>query len=93
MTHTTPGIHKFKDFVAQQAVQTPCSCCFDTHVIPNDDNKALLQPPDPIQPQTQEIQPQFPLPTNRASNNDTRTREKHPYNDHPSRLYTSPTTR
>ena len=23
MTHTAPGIHKFKDFVAQQAVQTP----------------------------------------------------------------------
>ena len=61
MTHTTLGIHKFKEFVAQEAVQTPCPCCFDTHVIPDDDNEALLQPPDPIQPQTQEIQPQFPL--------------------------------
>ena len=61
MTHTAPGIHKFKDFVAQQAVQTPCPCCFDTHVIPVDDDEASLQPPDPIQPQTQEIQPQFPL--------------------------------
>ena len=61
MTHTAPGIHKFKDFVAQQAVQTPCPCCFDTHIIPDDDDKASLQPLDPIQPKTQEIQPQFPL--------------------------------
>ena len=61
MTHTAPGIHKFKDFVAQQAVQTPCPCCFDTHILPDDDDEASLQPPDPIQPQTQEIQPQFPL--------------------------------
>ena len=61
MTHTAPGIHKFKDFVAQQTIQTPCPCCFDTHVIPDDDDKASLQPPDPIQPQTLEIQQQFPL--------------------------------
>ena len=61
VTHTTPGIHKFKEFVAQQAVQTPCPCCFETHVIPDDDDEVSLQPPDPIQPQTQEIQPQFPL--------------------------------
>ena len=61
VTHTTPGIHKFKEFVAQQAVQTPCPCCFETHVIPDDDDKVSLQPPDPIQPQAQEIQPQFPL--------------------------------
>ena len=61
MTHTAPGIHKFKDFVAQQAIQTPCPCCFDTHIIPDDDDEALLQPPDPIQPQTLEIQPQFPV--------------------------------
>ena len=59
-THTAPGIHKFKDFMAQQAIQTPCPCCFDTHVIPDDD-KESLQLPDPIQPQTQEIQPLFPL--------------------------------
>ena len=61
MTHTAPGIHKFKDFIAQQAVLTLCPCCFDTHVIPDDDDEASLQPSDPIQPQTQEIQPQFPL--------------------------------
>ena len=61
MTHTAPGIHKFREFVAQQAVQTPCPCCFETHIIPDDDDKASLQPPDPIQTQTQEIQPQFPL--------------------------------
>ena len=61
VTHTAPGIHKFKEFVAQQAVQTPCPCCFETHVIPDDDDEVSLQPPDPIQPQTQEIQPQFPL--------------------------------
>ena len=61
MTHTAPGIHKFKEFVAQQAVQTPCPCCFETHVIPEDDDKASLQPLDPIQPQTQEVQPQLPL--------------------------------
>ena len=61
MTHTAPGIYKFKEFVVQQAVQTLCPCCFETHVIPDDDDEASLQPPDPIQPQTQEIQPQFPL--------------------------------
>ena len=61
MTDTAPGIHKFKDFVAQQAIQTPCPCCFNTHVIPDDKDKESLQPPDPIQPQTQEIQPQFLL--------------------------------
>ena len=60
-THTAPGIHKFREFVAQQAVQTPCPCCFETHVIPDDDDEVLLQPPDPIQPQTQDIQPQYPL--------------------------------
>ena len=60
MTHTAPGIHTFKDFMEQQAIQTPFSCCFDTPVIPDDDEESL-QPPDPIQPQTQEIQPQFPL--------------------------------
>ena len=60
MTHTAPGINKFKDFMAQQAIQTLCPCCFDTHVIPDDDEESL-QLPDPIQPQTQEIQPQFPL--------------------------------
>ena len=61
MTHTAPGIKKFKDFIAQQAVQTPCPCCFNTHVIPDDDDEASLEPPNPIQPNTQEIQPQFPL--------------------------------
>ena len=61
MTHTAPGIYKFREFVAQQAVQTPCPCCFETHVIPDDDNEVSLQPLDPIQPQTQEGQLQFPL--------------------------------
>ena len=62
MTHTAPGIHRFTDFLAQQAITTPAGpCCFDTHVIPEDDDEESLQPPDPIQPQTQEIQPQFPL--------------------------------
>ena len=61
VTHTAPGIHKFIEFVAHQAVQTPCPCCFETHVIPDDDNEVSLQPPDPIQPQTQDIQPQFHL--------------------------------
>ena len=61
VTHTAPGIHKFKEFVAQQAVQTPCPCCFETHVIPDDDDEGSLQPPDPVQPHTQEIQPQFPV--------------------------------
>ena len=61
MTHTALGIHKFKDFVTQQAIQTPRSCCFDTHIIPDDDDKVSLQPPDPIQPNIQETQPQFPL--------------------------------
>ena len=61
MTHTAPGIHKFKYFVAQQAVQTPCPCCFDTHIILDDDDEASLQPLDPIQQKNTEIQPQFPL--------------------------------
>ena len=61
MTHTAPGIHVFKDFMAQQAVQTPCPCCFDTHIIPDDDDEVSLQPPDPIQPNTKEIQPQILL--------------------------------
>ena len=62
MTHTAPGIHRYTDFLAQQATITPEGpCCFDTHVIPDDDDEGSLQPPDPIQPQMQEIQPQFPL--------------------------------
>ena len=61
MTYTAPGIHKFKDFVAQQPMQTPCPCCFDTHVIPDYDDEESLQPPDRIQPLTLDIQPQFPL--------------------------------
>ena len=40
--HTAPGIHKFKEFVAQQAVQIPCPCCFETHVIPDDDDEVSL---------------------------------------------------
>ena len=65
VTHTAPGIHKFKEFVAQQAVQTPCPCCFEMHVIPDDDDEVSLQPPDPIHPHTQEIQPQFPVQQSR----------------------------
>ena len=61
VTHTAPGIHKFKQFVAQQAGQTPSPCCFETHIIPDDDDEISLQPPDPIHPHTQEIQPQFPV--------------------------------
>ena len=61
MTHTAPGIHKFQDFITQQAIQTPCPCCFDTHIIPDDDDDVLLQPPDPIQTNIQETPPPFPL--------------------------------
>ena len=62
MTHTAPGIHRYTDFLAQHAITTPDGpCCFDTHVIPDDDDEGSLQPPDPIQPQIQEIQPQFSL--------------------------------
>ena len=61
VTHTAPGIHKFKEFVAQQAVETTRPCCFETHVIPDDDDEVSLQPPDPIHPHTQEIRPQFPV--------------------------------
>ena len=53
MTHTTPGIHKFKEFITQQVIQTPCPCCFDTHIIPDDDDISL-QPLDPIDPDDQE---------------------------------------
>ena len=60
MTHTAPGIHKFQDFIVQQAVQTPCPCCFDTHIIPDDDDVSL-QPPDPIHTHIQEAPPPFPL--------------------------------
>ena len=60
MTHTAPGIYKFQDFIAQQAIQTPCPCCFDTHIIPDDDDEVLLQPPDPIQTHIQEAHPPFP---------------------------------
>ena len=76
MTHTAPGIHKFKDFVAQQAIETPCPCCFDTHVIPDDDDEASFQPPDPIQPQTLEIQPQFPLQQSGSPTTTQEQREK-----------------
>ena len=51
--------------MAHQAVQTRCPCCFETHVIHDDDDEVSLQPPDPVQPQTQEIQPQFPLQQSR----------------------------
>ena len=61
MTHTALGIHKFQDFIAQQAIQTPCPCCFDTHIIPDDDDDVSLQPPDPIQTHIQEAPPPFPL--------------------------------
>ena len=61
MTHTAPGIHKFKDFVTQQEIQMLCPCCFDTHIIPDDNDEVSLQPPDPIQTNIQETQPQFPL--------------------------------
>ena len=61
MTHTAPGIHKFQDFVAQQAIQIPCPCCFDTHIIPDADDEVLLQPPDPIQTHMQEAPPPFRL--------------------------------
>ena len=61
MTHTAPGIHKFQDFIAQQVIQTPCPCCFDTHIIPDDDDDVSLQPPDPIQTNIQETPPPFPL--------------------------------
>ena len=62
MTHTAPGIHRYTDFLAQQATITPEGpYCFDTHIIPDDDDEESLQPPDPIQPQMPEIQPQFPL--------------------------------
>ena len=53
MTHTTPGIHKFKEFITQQVIQTSCPCCFDTHIIPDDDDISL-QPLDPIDPDDQE---------------------------------------
>ena len=66
MTHTAPGIHKFNGFMAQQAIQTPCPCCFDTHIIPDDEEESI-QPPDPVQPQTEEVQPQFPLQQLRPS--------------------------
>ena len=56
MTHTAPGIHKLREFVAQQDVQTQCHCCSETHVIPDDDDEVSLRPPDPIQPQTQDVE-------------------------------------
>ena len=61
MTHTAPGIHKCQEFITQQVIQTPCPCCFDTHIIPDDDDEVSLQPPDPIQTNIQETPPPFPL--------------------------------
>ena len=61
MTHTALGIHKFQDFIAQQVIQTPCPCCFNTHIIPDDDDEVSLQPLDPIQTHMQETPPPFPL--------------------------------
>ena len=61
MTHTAPGIHKFQEFVTQQAIQTPCPSSFDTHIIPDDDDEVLLQPLNPIQTNIQETHPPFPL--------------------------------
>ena len=60
MTHIKPGIHKFKEFIMQQVIQTPCPCCFDTHIIPDDDDISL-QPLDPIDPDDQEQPPPFLL--------------------------------
>ena len=60
MTHTTLGIHKFKEFTAQQVIQTPCPCHFDTNIIPDNDD-ILLQQPDPIDHDDQEQPPPFPL--------------------------------
>ena len=60
MTHTTLGIHKFKEFITQQLIQTPCPCCFDTHIILDDDDISL-QPLDPIDPDDQEQPPPFLL--------------------------------
>ena len=39
-------------------IQTPCPCCFDTHIIPHDDD-ILLQPLDPIDTDDQEQPPHF----------------------------------
>ena len=62
MTHTALGIHKFQDFIAQQAIQTTCPCCFDIHIIPDDDDDDVsLQLPDPIQTHIQETPPPFSL--------------------------------
>ena len=42
-------------------IQAPCPCCFDTHIIPDDDDDVSLQPLDPIQTNIQETPPPFPL--------------------------------
>ena len=67
MTHTALGIHKFQDFITQQAIQTPCPCCFETHIIPDDDDDVSLQPPDPIQTHIQEAPPPFSFATTRGT--------------------------
>ena len=90
MTHTAPGIHKFQDFIPQQAIQTPFPCCFDTHIIPDNDDDVLLQPPDPIQANIQDTST-ISFTTTRATICNARTRVNDPPNDHPSQLHTSPT--
>ena len=55
MTHSALGIHKCQEFITQQVIQTPCPCCFDTHIIPDDDDEVSLQPPDPIQTNIQDM--------------------------------------
>ena len=44
----------------QQVIQTHYLCCFDTHIIPDDDDISL-QPPDPIDTDDQEQPPLFLL--------------------------------
>ena len=40
ITTTVPGIQAFPAFLAHQTNTTPSPCCFNTHVIPENDNEA-----------------------------------------------------
>ena len=40
ITTTVPGIQAFSAFLAHQTITTPSPCCFNTHVIPENDNEA-----------------------------------------------------
>ena len=60
ITTTTLGISTFNVFVAQQMEQSPCPCCFETHIKP-DDGEDLFQDLDPVDSLLNEEPPTFTL--------------------------------